>query len=146
MSKILFTDAQVKKLNKNKWIKNITSKGITYTDEFKYKLVKECENYEKFPQDVFRECNIDSEIVGESRIHNCAYRWRIQFSKTGELKDTRIDNDGRPLERELSDKEKLERAEAKIKLLEAENELLKKNELIEMGILTDIKSISNLKQ
>ena len=130
----------------NKWIKKITNKGITYTDEFKYKLVKDCENYKKFPQDVFRECNIDPEIVGESRIHNCAYRWRIQFSKTGELKDTRIDNDGRPLERELSDKEKLERAEAKIKLLEAENELLKKNELIEMGILTDIKSISNLKQ
>ena len=50
------------------------------------------------------------------------------------------------MERELSDKEKLKRAEAKIKLLEAENELLKKNELIEMGILTDIKSISNLKQ
>ena len=146
MSKILFTDAQVNKLRKNKWIKKITNKGITYTDEFKYKLVKDCENYKKFPQDVFRECNIDPEIVGESRIHNCAYRWRIQFSKTGELKDTRIDNDGRPLERELSDKEKLERAEAKIKLLEAENELLKKNELIEMGILTDIKSILNLKQ
>ena len=146
MSKILFTDAQVKKLSKNKWIKNISNKGITYTDEFKYKLVKECENYKKFPQDIFKECNIDPEIVGKSRIRNCAYRWRIQFSKTGELKDTRIDNDGRPIERELSDKEKLERAEAKIKLLEAENELLKKNELIEMGILTDIKSISNLKQ
>ena len=146
MSKILFTDAQVKKLSKNKWIKNISNKGITYTDKFKYKLVKECENYKKFPQDIFKECNIDPEIVGESRIRNCAYRWRIQFSKTGELKDTRIDNDGRPLERKLSDKEKLERAEAKIKLLEAENELLKKNELIEMGILTDIKSISNLKQ
>ena len=47
---------------------------------------------------------------------------------------------------DTSDKEKLERAEARIKLLEAENQLLKKNELIEMGILTDIKSISNLKQ
>jgi hypothetical protein len=55
MSKILFTDAQVKKLSKNKWIKNITNKAITYTDEFKYKLVKECEDYKKFPQDVFRE-------------------------------------------------------------------------------------------
>ena len=146
MSKILFTDAQVKKLSKNKWIKKITNKGITYTDEFKYKLVKECKKYKKFPQDVFKECNIDPEIVGKTRIRNCAYRWRMQFSKTGEIKDTRMNNDGRPLERELSIKEKLERAEAKIKILEAENELLKKNELIEMGILTDIKSISNLKQ
>ena len=30
MSKKLFTDVQVKKLSKNKWIKNITNKGITY--------------------------------------------------------------------------------------------------------------------
>ena len=43
-----------------------------------------------------------------------------------EIKDTRKGSSGRPLERELSDKEKLERAESKIKLLEAENELLKK--------------------
>ena len=146
MSKILFTDTQVKKLSKNKWIKNITNKGITYSDEFKYKLVKECENYKKFPQDVFRECGIEPEIVGIKRIESSAHRWRKQLNSTGEISDTRTTKSGNTLKRELSDKEKLERAEAKIKLLEAENELLKKNELIEMGILTDIKSISNLKQ
>lgn len=48
MSKILFTNAQVKKLSKNKWIKNITNKGITYTDKFKYKLVKECKAIKSF--------------------------------------------------------------------------------------------------
>ena len=146
MSKILFTDVQVKKLSKNKWIKNITNKGITYTNEFKYKLVKECENYKKFPQDVFRECGIDPEIVGKKRIECSAYRWRKQLNSTGEIIDTRTTKSGNTIKHELSDKEKLKRAEAKIKLLEAENELLKKNELIEMGILTDIKSISNLKQ
>ena len=146
MSKILFTDAQVKKLSKNKWIKNITNKGITYTDEFKYKLVKECENYKKFPQDIFRECGIDPNIVGINRIQCSACRWRKQINSIGEIRDTRTTKSGNTLKRDLSDKEKLERAEAKIKLLEAENELLKKNELIEMGILTDIKSISNLKQ
>ena len=146
MSKILFTDAQVKKLSKNKWIKNITNKAITYTDEFKYKLVKECEDYKKFPQDIFRECGIDPNIVGINRIQCSACRWRKQLNSIGEIKDTRKDASGRPLEHELSDKEKLERAEAKIKLLEAENELLKKNELIETGILPDIKSILNLKQ
>lgn len=146
MAKILFTDAQVKKLSKNKWIKNITNKEITYTDEFKYKLVKECENYKRFPQDIFKECGLDPEIVGIVRIQNSAYRWRKQLNSIGKITDTRKGASGRHLEHELSDKEKLERAEAKIKLLEAENELLKKNELIEMEILTDIKSISNLKQ
>ena len=110
MSKILFTDAQIKKLSKNKWIKNITNKGITYTDEFKYKLVKECENYKKFPQEVFRECNIDPEIVGIIRIQNCAYRWRKQMNSTGEISDTRTTKSGNTIKRELSDKEKLERA------------------------------------
>lgn len=145
MSKILFTDIQIQKLRKNKWIKNITSKGITYTDDFKIKLVKECEGYKKFPRNVFEECGIHPEIVGDTRIHSCAKRWRKQYKNTGEVKDTRKGSSGRSLKRELSDKEKLERAEARIKLLEAENELLKKNELIEMGLLTDIKSISNLK-
>ena len=104
MSKILFTDAQVKKLSKNKWIKNITNKGITYTDEFKYKLVKECENYKKFPQDVFSECGIDPEIVKERRISNASYRWRKQLNSTGEITDTRKGTSGRSLEHELSDK------------------------------------------
>lgn len=145
MSKILFTDAQVNKLSKNKWIKNITNKAITYTDDFKIKLVMECEDYKKFPRDIFIECNIDPNIVGERRIANSANRWRKQYKNNGTITDTRKGNSGRILERELSDKEKLKRAEAKIKLLEAENELLKKNELIEMGLLNDIKSISNLK-
>lgn len=48
MSKIFFTDIQIQKLSKNKWIKNITSKGITYTDDFKIKLVKEYEDYNNF--------------------------------------------------------------------------------------------------
>lgn len=145
MSKIKFTDTQVKKLRKNKWIKNITKRGITYTDEFKIKVVKECENYNKFAREVFEECGIDSDIVGMQRIYSSIKRWRIQYKNTGELKDTRQGNSGRNLERELSESERLKRAEARIKLLEAENELLKKNEMIEMGLINDIKSISNLK-
>ena len=123
MSKKLFTDVQVKKLNNNKWIKKVTNKGITYTNEFKYKLVKECENYKKFPQEVFRECGIDPEIVGKGRIEASAHRWRKQLNYIGKITDTRTTNSGNTLKRELSDKEKLERAEARIKLLEAENEL-----------------------
>ena len=123
MSKKLFTDVQVKKLSKNKWIKNVTNKGITYTNEFKYKLVKECENYKKFPQEVFRECGIDPEIVGKGRIEASAHRWRKQLNYIGKITDTKTTNSGNTLKRELSDKEKLKRAEARIKLLESENEL-----------------------
>ena len=89
MSKKIFTDVQVKKLNKNKWIKKVTNKGITYTNEFKYKLVKECENYKKFPQEVFRECGIDPEIVGKGRIEASAHICRKQLNYIGKITDTR---------------------------------------------------------
>lgn len=136
MSKILFTDKEVNKLRKNKYVKNVSNKAITYTDEFKEKVVLETENYKKFPRQVFEECGFDIDVIGIKRVENATYKWRRQYRQRGELKDTRKEKSGRPLERELSDTEKLKRAEAKIHLLEAENELLKKNDMIQRGILT----------
>ncbi len=125
MSKNLFTDKDVKKLSKNKYVKKVSNKAITYTNEFKEKVVFETENYWKFPRQVFEECGFDIDVIGLKRIENAAYKWRKQYKQCGELKDDR-GKLGRPLQRELSDAEKLKRAEAKIHLLEAENELLKK--------------------
>lgn len=59
------------------------------------------------------------------RVSNEGKRWRKQNKKSGELKDTKKNSSVRPQLSELSDAQKLKRAEAKIKLLEAENELLK---------------------
>ena len=125
MSNILFTDKDVKKLSKNKYVKKISNKAITYTNEFKEKVVFETENYREFPRQVFEECGFDIDVIGLKRIENAAYKWRKQYKQCGKLKDDR-GKLGRPLRRELSDAEKLKRAEAKIHLLEAENELLKK--------------------
>lgn len=136
MSNVLFTDNEVKKLRKNKYVKNVSNKSITYTDEFKEKVVFETENYKKFPRQIFEECGFDIDIIGVKRTENATYKWRKQYKSCGELKDLRKQNSGRPLERELSDAEKLKRAEAKIRLLEAENELLKKNDMIQREMLT----------
>lgn len=35
MSKKLFTEKEMLELSKNKYVKNVTSKGVTYTNEFK---------------------------------------------------------------------------------------------------------------
>ena len=148
MSKVLFTDKDIKKLSKNKYVKKVSNKAITYTDEFKEKVVLETENYKKFPRQVFEECGFNIEIIGIKRIENAAHKWRKQYKQLGELKDTRKGNSGRTLKRELTDAEKLKRAEAKIHLLEAENELLKKNDMIQRGILTyeDIRKWKPLKK
>lgn len=42
------------------------------------------------------------------RLENAAYKWRKQYKKLGELKDTRKGKSGRILKRELSDAEKLQ--------------------------------------
>ena len=47
-------------------------KAITYTDEFKLKLVKETKIIKNFLEIFFRECGIDPDIVGNDRIHNSA--------------------------------------------------------------------------
>lgn len=136
MSNILFTDKEVNKLRKNKYVKSVSNKSITYTDEFKEKVVFETENYKKFPRQVFEECGFDIDVIGIKRTENAAYKWRKQYRQRGDLKDTRKHKSGRPLKRALTDVEKLKRAEARIHLLEAENELLKKNDMIQRGILT----------
>ncbi len=40
MSKKLFTEKEIKLLSKNKYVKYVSSKGITYTDEFKHILLQ----------------------------------------------------------------------------------------------------------
>ncbi|SQB12454.1 transposase-like protein [Clostridium beijerinckii] len=35
MSKKLFSDEEIKSLSKNRYVKSVSKRGITYTDEFK---------------------------------------------------------------------------------------------------------------
>ncbi len=121
MSKTNLTNKQVKELSKNPYIKLVNNHYISYTEDFLKKLVYEMTENTKTSKKVFNDCGIDINTVGEHRAANLAYKWKKRY------------------------KEKLERAEAKIKLLQAKNKLLKKNEMIELGLLKDIKSISNLK-
>lgn len=41
MSKKLFTNEEIELLLKKKYVKNVTSKGITYTDEFRKIFISE---------------------------------------------------------------------------------------------------------
>ncbi|WP_368658002.1 IS3 family transposase [Metabacillus halosaccharovorans] len=127
MSKKLFTEKEIKILSKNQYVKTISSKGITYTEEFKQILINQCEQG-KFPREVFVDCGFDIDILGMERVHSSAKRWRKAFKNDGVLglRDTRAGNSGRLRHRELSVEEKLAKLEAENNLLKAENELLKK--------------------
>ncbi|SET86515.1 hypothetical protein SAMN05216389_1491 [Oceanobacillus limi] len=132
MSKRLFTEKEIRILSKNLYVKSVSEKGITYTDEFKRIFITENEKG-KFPRQIFEDHGFDIDIIGKERIKSSGNRWRAAYHKygIGGLQDTRKGNSGRPSEKELSIEEKYKRLEAQNNLLKAEIELLKKIDMAE---------------
>jgi transposase len=135
MSKKLFTEKEIAILSKNPYVKSVSSKGITYSDEFKQHFVSEFSKG-KFSRQIFEEAGFDVEIIGTQRIKSASERWRAAYKAEGllGLKDTRKDSSGRPRLKELTLEEKYAKLEAKMHLLQAENELLKKIRMLERGL------------
>lgn len=136
MTKRLLTKKEQELLMKNPYVKAVSEKAITYTDEFKRYFVAENLKGE-FPREIFEEAGFPVDLIGMKRISTAGKRWRAVYRKTGVegLKDTRGTHSGRSLDRELTLDEKIKRLEAKNRLLEAENELLKKLDLLERQML-----------
>jgi transposase len=134
MPRKFFNDIEIKSLSNNPYVKSVSSKGITYTDEFKRIFIAES-NSGKLPRRIFEENGFDIEVLGIVRVQRAASRWRTAYKKEGVLglQDTRKGNSGRPTQKELSLEEKNARLEAQIQLLRAENELLKKLDMMERG-------------
>lgn len=132
MSKKHFTATEIEILSNNRYVKSVSSKGVTYTDEFKRIFIAENENG-KLPRQIFEENGFDIEVIGIVRVQRASSRWRTAYNKSGVLglRDTRKENSGRPTKKELSLEEKNARLEAQIRLLRAENELLKKLDMME---------------
>lgn len=136
MSKITFTEKDIKLLEKNPNVKNVSELAITYSDNFKRVYIEEYLNG-KLPREIFEENGFDINVLGIKRVEQSAARWRRTYAKDGiiGLIDSRKTKSGRPLERELSQEEVIQRQEAKIKLLEGQVELLKKADLIERRLV-----------
>lgn len=135
MSKKLFSEKEINVLSKNPYVKAISIKGITYTEEFKRIFIEEYDKG-KLPRDIFESNGFDVDMIGMNRVRNSSTRWRESYKKDGilGLRDTRTSHSGRPLERELSVEERFARLEAENNLLKAENELLKKIRFAERGL------------
>lgn len=143
MSKTTFSDRAIKILQKNPNVLRVSSLAITYSDDFKNKFINEY-LAGKLPRQIFEENGFDIDIIGIKRIETSSFRWRRAYEKDGliGLSDTRKAASGRPLQRELSQAEIIERQEAKIKLLEGQVELLKKLEVTERRLLNKSQSQS----
>jgi transposase len=135
VSKRVFADKEIELLSKNQYVRSVSLKGITYTDEFKRIFVAEYENG-RLPREIFEERGFDISIIGIQRVQSSSKRWRDAYKTVGiiGLSDSRRGNSGRPRETELSLEGKYERLKAQNNLLKAENELLKKIEMLERGM------------
>ena len=134
MSKIIFNEHQRQLLEANPNVASVSDRAIQYTPEFKIKAVKE-NLAGKGPTQIFIENGFDSEILGSEKARSSLKRWRRTFEQYGEegfLEERRgKGSTGRPSTKDLSAEKKLEKAEARIRYLEAEIELLKKLEELE---------------
>lgn len=136
MTIIIFNKKEQEQLRSNPNVKAVSEKAITYSDDFKRHFIAE-NGKGRLPREIFEEAGLDIELIGKQRLKSASRRWRAAYLKDGVegLQDTRKINSGRPLGRELTLEEKIVRLEAKNQLLSAENELLKKLDLLERQML-----------
>jgi len=125
MGKNYFTPEQVEQLKKNKYVKHVSEKAITYTEEFKEVFLLEYQAG-KIPSQILTEMGFDHKVLGESRISGIVQRIKHQHQRPEGFKDTRADNPemGRPRTKDLTQEELIERQKQEIELLKAKVEFL----------------------
>lgn len=142
MSKITFSEKDIQTLSKSPYVSKVSKTTITYTDEFKELFINEYLTG-KMPIQIFEDAGFDMDIIGYQRIDSSCQRWREAYEKNGILGliDSRKTSSGRPVTKELTQEEIIERQEAKIRLLEAQVELLKKLDVRERMLISKGKKL-----
>ena len=123
MGKNYFTPEQVEELRKNKYVKHVSEKAITYTEEFKEVFLLEY-NSGKIPSQILTEMGFDIKVLGSSRVRKISERTKKQSLRPEGFKDTRADSSGRPRTKDLTQEELIERQKQEIEILKAKVEFL----------------------
>lgn len=123
MGKNYFTAEQVEQLRENKYVKKVSEKAITYTEEFKEMYLSEYKSG-KLPSQILDEMGFDYKVLGKRRMSNITQAIKNQSIRPEGFKDTRSNNSGRPSTRELSAEEIIAKQKGEIELLKAKVEFL----------------------
>lgn len=121
--KYYFTNEQVELLKKNKYVNHVSNKSITYTLEFKKLFISEYGI--KSTTIIFEKAGLPKSILGYERIKASISRWKKQYNERSSLEDTRKDNAGKPITRDLTSEEIIEKQKLQIETLKLENEFLR---------------------
>lgn len=118
MAEIKYTKAQMEELRANKYVKSLTQKYITFTDEFKIRAIELDKRY-FLPREIFKEFWFPNYIINSEIPSESLKRWR-RLSKSEKLVWRKK---WRP-KKEKIDFENMTKDE-KIEYLETENAYLK---------------------
>ena len=129
MSRALFTQEQMNKLRKNPYVSYCSDRSITYTKDFKLFAIKLYE--QGLPSsEIFRQAGFNLDLVGRHQPKECLFRWMKLFRRKGVdgLSDFRCKTGrgGRPKTKGVTDASRIERLEAEVAYLKAENDFLAK--------------------
>ena len=120
-----FSDEQVKELEKNPYVKKVSIKSITYSEEFKELFWIDLQKG-MMPGNIFRKYGFDPHMLGSSRTNKFTSRLRKEAAREVGFKDTRSTNSGRPSTKNLTAEEQLEKLKQKYKILQQEIDFLKR--------------------
>ena len=123
MGKNYFTPEQVEELRKNKYVKHVSEKAITYNEEFKEVFMMEY-NSGKLPSQILTEMGFNYKVLGKRRIDNIVHTTKKQALRPEGFKDTRSTESGRPRTKDLTQDELIERQKQEIEILKAKVEFL----------------------
>ncbi len=121
MAKKRFTDEQVSLLRSNPCVKSATPKYVSFTKEFMEEFIllhsKGQTRYE-----IFDSHGLPVGVIGKERIKRTTANWIAKSNSGAELSDEKR---GRPRVRDLTQEEIIARQQAKIEMLQQENDFLR---------------------
>ena len=132
MSKKIFTDEEIKLLKENRFVKNVSEKGITYTEECRREYINLIATG-LTKKGAFEKLGFDPKVLGYNRIKSFHRRMKNNLKSNKTLEDKRKNNSGRRKEinfEEMTHEEQIEYLRQENLILKAENELLKKMEFL----------------
>ena len=125
-----FTKEETEKLRSNPYVKHVSEKAITYTEEFREEFyIRYQEN--PLPSKILVEMGFDLHVLGKSRIYNISKRVKAQASRPTGFKDTREDMSGRPRHKERTSDEEFAYLKHQVEYQRQQIEALKKINFID---------------
>ena len=120
MSRKSYSPEEIALISSCPYVKSVTPKAVRYTAEF-MGIFRSETLAGKSGFDVFRDYSLPVDAIGRESVLQTIRNWRFKASHGVELSD----QTGRPMTRDLTQEEIIARQQAKIEMLQQENDFLR---------------------